>query len=129
VFEAQIGGYKMSKVFMDGGSGINLIFDNTLRAMRVPLSSLEPFETTFHCIVPGKAILLLGKMALDVIFGKPDNFRRERLDFVVVNWPSQYHVILGRVAFARFLGVPHYAYLMLKMLGPHGVITSVDYTG
>ena len=65
----------------------------------------------------------LGKIGLDVIFGKPDNFRQERLEFEVVDWPSQYHAILGRVAFARFLAVPHYAYLLLKMPGPRGVIT------
>src|ERR1041385_1206696 len=36
---------------------------------------------------------------------------------------SQYHAILRRPAFARFMAVPHYAYLQLKMPGPHGVIT------
>ena len=41
----------------------------------------------------------------------------------MVDWPSQYHAILGRVAFARFLVVPHYAYLLLKMPGPKGIIT------
>ena len=33
VLDAQIGGYAMSKVFMDGGSGINIIFTDTLRKM------------------------------------------------------------------------------------------------
>ena len=41
----------------------------------------------------------------------------------MVDWKSQYHAILGRPAFARFMAVPHYAYLSLKMPGPHGVIT------
>jgi hypothetical protein len=40
-----------------------------------------------------------------------------------MDWPSQYRAILGRIAFARFMEVPHYAYLMLKILGPNGVIT------
>ena len=34
---AQIGGYNVSRVFMDGGSGINIIFADTLRRMKVPL--------------------------------------------------------------------------------------------
>ena len=58
-----------------------------------------------------------------MVFGNPTNFRKETLDFEVVDWKSQYHAILGRPAFARFMAVPHYAYLKLKMLGPHGVIT------
>ena len=57
------------------------------------------------------------------MFGSASNFRKETLDFEVVNWKSQYHAILGRPAFARFMAVPHYAYLKLKMPGPHGVIT------
>ena len=74
-------------------------------------------------LVLGKGIYPLGKIWLDVIFGKPDNFRCERLKFEVVDWPSQYLAILRRVAFTRLLEVPHYAYLLLKMPGPRGVIT------
>jgi hypothetical protein len=40
-----------------------------------------------------------------------------------MNWPSQYHTILGRPAFAIFMAVPHYAYLVLKIPRPNGVIT------
>ncbi|MEI4927327.1 hypothetical protein Q8G50_32945, partial [Klebsiella pneumoniae] len=79
---------------MDGGSGINLIFASTLAVMRIPQCSLEQSDTTFHGIVPGKGIFPLGKIGLDVIFGKPDNFRQERLEFEVVDWPSKYHAIL-----------------------------------
>ena len=113
----------MSRVFMDGGSGINLIFASTLRAMRIPLTCLEASDTTFHDIVPGKGVYPLGKINLDVIFGTPKNFRRERIDFEVVDWPSQYHCILGHVVFSSFMEVPHYAYLQMKMPGPNSVIT------
>jgi hypothetical protein len=34
----------------------------------------------------------------------------------------QYHAILGRSAFAKFMAVPHYAYLTLKIPGPKGTI-------
>jgi hypothetical protein len=63
---------------------------------------------------------------LDVIFGTPANFRKEKIEFEVVNWPSQYHAILGRPAFARFMEVPHYAYLNLRMLGNRGPLTISD---
>jgi hypothetical protein len=112
----------MSRVFMDGGSGINIIYANTLRDMNKSLTNLRVSETGFHGIVPGKAIYPLGTIALDIVFGNPDNFRRERMDFEVVDWPSQYHAILGRLAYARFMAVPHYAYLKLKIPGPKGTI-------
>ncbi|KAK1610947.1 hypothetical protein QYE76_034620 [Lolium multiflorum] len=59
VVEAQIGGFKMSKVFMDGGSGINLIFVDTIKT------------------------------------------------------------------YAKFMDVPHYAYLKLKMPGNNGTNITV----
>jgi hypothetical protein len=65
----------------------------------------------------------LGKIELDVFFCDRGNFRREKLEFEVMAWPSQYHAILGRPTFAKFMAVPHYAYLALKIPGPKGVIT------
>jgi hypothetical protein len=65
----------------------------------------------------------VGKIKIDVCFGDRGNFRMEKLEFEVMDWPSQYHAILGRPAFARFMAVPHYAYLVLKIPGPNGVIT------
>ena len=34
-----------------------------------------------------------------------------------------YHALLGRPALAKFMVVPHYAYLKMKMPGPKGLIT------
>ena len=113
----------MTKVFMDGGSGLNIIFADTLRRMNKSVENLPKSASTFHGIVPGKAVLPEGTIQLDVTFGDPTHFRTESIEFEVVDWKSQYHAILGRPTFARFMAVPHYAYLKLKMPGPKGVIT------
>ncbi|KAK1608130.1 hypothetical protein QYE76_031803 [Lolium multiflorum] len=120
VLEAQIGGFNMSKVFMDGGSGLNLLFANTMRAMGLTVDMLRESDTGFHGIIPTRPAYSLGKTSLDVVFGTPTNFRREKIEFEVVDWESQYHAILGRPAFAKFMAVPHYAYLKLKMPGNNG---------
>ena len=39
VLGAQIVGYVMSKVFMDGGSGMNIIYADTLRRMKISLAA------------------------------------------------------------------------------------------
>jgi hypothetical protein len=41
----------------------------------------------------------------------------------VADFDSSYHAILGRPALAKFMAVPHYVYLLLKMLGKTGVLT------
>jgi hypothetical protein len=123
VLKAQIGGYDVARVFMDAGSGINLIYARMLKAMCISLENLKPTDCSFHGIVPGAANYPLGKIELDICFGNSSNYRREKLEFEVMDWPSQYHVILGRPAFAKFMAVSHYAYLTLKILGPKGTIT------
>ena len=64
-----------------------------------------------------------GSIALEVVFGSPENYRTEELIFEIVPFRSDYLALLGRTAFARFNAVPHYAYHKLKMPGPRGVIT------
>jgi hypothetical protein len=123
VLKAQIGGYDVERVFMDAGSGINLIYAKTLREMRISLEFLKPTDCSFHDIVPGSANYPLGQIALEVCFSNRQNYRKEKLDFEIMDWPSQYHAILGRPVFLRFMAVPHYTYLVLKMPGPRGIIT------
>jgi hypothetical protein len=105
---------------MDGGSILNLIYTVTLQKIKIPMDNLLPTETSFDGIVPGKPAYPLGAIHLDVIFGTLSNFRKEKIEFEVVDWPSQYHAILGRPAFARFMAVPHYAYLKLRMPANRG---------
>ena len=41
----------------------------------------------------------------------------------MVGFPRTFHAILGRPCYAKFMAVPNYTYLKLKMLGLGGVIT------
>jgi hypothetical protein len=71
----------------------------------------------------GGANYPIGKIELDVCFGNSSNYHREKLEFEVMDRPSQYHAILGHPTFAKFMVVPHYTYLTLKIPGPKGTIT------
>jgi hypothetical protein len=75
VLKTQIGGYDVGRVFMDAGSGINLIYARTLKAMNISLKWLIPTDCSFHEIVPGSANHPLGRIELDVRFGDKGNFR------------------------------------------------------
>jgi hypothetical protein len=76
VLKTQIGGYDIGRVFMDAGSGINLIYARTLKAMSISLESLKSTDCSFHGIVPGSANYPLGKIELNVCFGDSSNYRR-----------------------------------------------------
>src|ERR1044071_1704648 len=113
----------MDRVFMDGGSSMNIIFASTLQKMLIPRSVWRKSSTELHGVVPGEAATSLGAVELEVVFGNRRNFAKQVLEFEVLDWQSQYHAILGQPAFAQFMAVPHYAYLKLKMPGSSGVLT------
>jgi hypothetical protein len=56
------------------------------------------------------------------MFGDHCNFCIETLIFEVVDFEGSYHTILGCPCYAKFLAIPNYTYLKLKMLGLNGVI-------
>ncbi|KAM3330474.1 hypothetical protein ACQJBY_026999 [Aegilops geniculata] len=84
---------------------------------------LEPTRTVFHGSVPGLSCSPIGRVRLDVLFGDSSHFRREPIWFEVVDLSSAYHALLGRPVLAKFMAVPHYAYLKIKLPGPKGLIT------
>ena len=113
----------MDRVFMDGGSSMNIIFASTLQKMLIPQSVWKKSGTVLNGVVPGETATSLGAVELEVVFGNRRNFAKHVLKFEVLDWQSQYHAILGRPAFAQFMAVPHYTYLKLKMPGSTGVLT------
>ena len=108
---------------MDGGSSLNLLYQDTVRKMGIDPSRIKPTKTAFKGVIPGVEANCTGSVTLEVVFGSRDNFRSKELIFDIVPFRSGYHTLLGQSAFAKFNAVPHYAYLKLKMLGPRGVIT------
>jgi hypothetical protein len=78
----------------------------------------------FYGIVPGNAAIPLGSVVLQVTFGESrDNYRTEYIKFEVADFETSYHAIIGRPAIAKFMAVPHYTYLVLKMPSPAGVLS------
>src|SRR3954470_19314067 len=74
VLDAQIEGYDMDRVFMDGGSSLNIIFASTLHKMLIPRLVWKKSSTVIHGVVPGEAAAFLGVIELDVVFGSKSNF-------------------------------------------------------
>ena len=65
----------------------------------------------------------LGQIHLPITFGNLANFLSEVLTFEVVDFPRSYHAILGRPCYTKFMTIPNYTYLKLKMPRPNNVIT------
>jgi hypothetical protein len=66
-------------------------------------------------IVPTEGEYPLGHIYMPVTFGTPENYRTEFLRFEVANFDCGYNVIIGRPGLAKFMDIPHYTYMILKM--------------
>ena len=108
---------------MDGGSDLNLLYPDTIRKLGIDLTKIRHSRTSFRGVMPGPYAKCTGSLLLEVVFGSPNNFRREKLIFHVAPFKSGYQALLGREAFVRFNAIPHYASLTLKMPGPRGIIS------
>jgi hypothetical protein len=114
---------RVKKVLVDGGSSINVTFPWTLK-------DLTEFDTPFFSIVPTEGEYPLGHIYMPVTFGTLKNYRTEFLRFDVARFDCGYNAIIGRPGLAKFMAIPHYSYMILKMLGPQGIITvRADFQG
>jgi hypothetical protein len=121
---------RVKKVLVDGGSSINVTFPRTLQGLGVPLKELHESNTPFFGIVSTEGEYPLGHIYMSVTFGTPENYRTEFLRFEVANFNCGYNAIIGRPRLAKFMAIPHYTYMILKMSGTQGIITvRADFQG
>ena len=123
ILDPIIGGLQFSNVLMDGGSGLNLIYQDTIQHMGINPARIRRSKTSFQGVTPGPDTHCMGFLRLEVIFSSANNFLHETLTFHIVPFSSRFQALLGCEAFARFNAIPHYASLTLKMPGPRGIIS------
>jgi hypothetical protein len=125
VLKPVVAGSKLNKVLIDGGSGLNVLFTMTLKKMKLDITRMLTKSTSpFYGIVSGNTAIPLGSVVLPVTFEETrENYHTEYIKFEVADFETSYHAILGRPTIAKFMAVPHYTYLVLKMLSPAGVLS------
>ena len=119
-------------MLVDGGGALNLLFGGALKEPRLRIGDLTPSDS-FWGVVPGRASKPLGEITLPVQFDTTSNYRIEHINFYVADFNTAYHAILGQLALIKFMAVPHYTYLVLKMPSLVGVLAlwanlSIAYT-
>jgi hypothetical protein len=125
VLKSVVARSRLNKVLIDDGSGLNVLFTKTLKKMKLDIThKLTKSTSPYYGIVPRNAAIPLGSVVLPVTFGETrKNYRTEYVKFEAADFVTSYHAILGRPAIAKFMAVPHYRYLVLKMPSPTGVLS------
>jgi hypothetical protein len=117
-----VGNKRLTKVLMDGGSSLNILYVETFDAINILWSKLRVSIFPFLGIVQGLRAYPLENIELPITFNDRSNFRTETLIFEVIDFEGSYQTIQGGPCYAKFMAVPKYTYLKLKMPWPNGVI-------
>jgi hypothetical protein len=71
IVDPVIGNARLTKVLMDGGSSLNIIYAETLGLFEFDLSTIRAGAAPFHGIIPGKRVLPLGQLFCPSVSGLP----------------------------------------------------------
>jgi hypothetical protein len=91
--------------------------------MGLSRSLLRPSRAPFHDIFPRAAATPISQIILPITFGTQENFCMESMQFEVTDFETVYNAFLGRPTLSKFMTIPPYVYLVLKMPGSCGVIS------
>jgi hypothetical protein len=95
VASATVGETRLTKVLMDGESGLNVLYLRTYNAMGLSRVAIWPTSTPIYGVIPRARASPLRQVTLPITFEGCMNFCTEALDFEVINLPSAYQAILG----------------------------------
>jgi hypothetical protein len=121
-----VGMTRLTKSLMDGCRSLNLMYLNTFEGLGLGQDLLKTSPHLFYGVFPGKQSIPLRQINLPITFRAMSNYRNKTLTFEVVDFSEPYHAILGRPCYVKFMAIPSYAYLKLKILGPARIITVED---
>jgi hypothetical protein len=77
---------RLTEVLMEKGSGLNIMYAETIDAMDIDWVRIRPTGAPFHDIMSGKQAKTLRQIDLAITFGTPSNYRIETLTFEVVKF-------------------------------------------
>lgn len=69
---------------------------------------------------------LLGHIYRSMTIGMSNFFRTKLLRFEVAIFNCAYNAIIWRPRLAKFMAIPYYSYLVLKMSGPHDIVSEKE---
>jgi hypothetical protein len=123
IVDLLVGTTQLTKVLMDGGNDLNLMYLDTFEGLGLTHDKLQINPHPFYGVVLGKWFVPLEQVTLPVTFRDVSNYHIETLTFEVVDIFMPYHILMGWSCYIKFMPIPSYAYLKLTIPRPARVIT------
>ncbi|GJX28809.1 reverse transcriptase domain-containing protein [Tanacetum coccineum] len=114
VIEAKIRGHAIHRMYVDGGSSMEVLYEHCFNRLRPEIKSQMVPATTSLTGFSGETIWPLGQLRLLVTIGDAEHFTKAWMNFMIVRSPSPYNGIIGRPGIREIQAVPSTAHGMLK---------------
>ena len=112
--------FNIHRVLIDNGSSANIIYLPTFQQMKLDKKRIRPSTSPLVSFTRDR-IVRRGIVTLTVIAGTYLAQVTKESDFLIVDCPSTYNIILGRLALNRLRAVTSTYYLKVKFPTAHRV--------
>ncbi|GJS67182.1 reverse transcriptase domain-containing protein [Tanacetum coccineum] len=123
IIEAEISGHMIHRMYVDGGSSMEVLYEHCFNRLRPEIKSQMVPATTSLTSFSGETIWLLGQLRLSVTIGDAGHSTRAWMNFMIVRSLSLYNGIIGRPEIKEIQAVPSTAHGMLKFPVDGGIVT------
>nr|GFA52085.1 reverse transcriptase domain-containing protein [Tanacetum cinerariifolium] len=121
--EAKIGGHAIHRMYVDGGSSMEILYEHCFNRLRPEIKSQMVPETTSLTGFSGETTWPLGQLRLLVTIGDATHSTKAWMNFMVVKSLSPYNGIIGRPRLKAIQAVPSTVHGMLKFPTKEGIVT------
>nr|GEV15145.1 reverse transcriptase domain-containing protein [Tanacetum cinerariifolium] len=123
VIEAEIGGHMIHRMYVDGGSSTEVLYEHCFNRLWSEVKNQMVPTTTSLTGFSGETIWPLRQIRLLVTIGDADHSTRPWMNFMIVRSLSPYNGIIGRHGIKEIQEVSSTAHGMLKFPADGGIVT------
>ncbi|GKE09317.1 reverse transcriptase domain-containing protein [Tanacetum coccineum] len=123
VIESEIGGHMIHRMYVDGGSLTEVLYEHCFNRLRLEIKNQMVPATTSLTGFSGETIWPLGQLRLLVTIGDANHSTKAWMNFMIVRSLSPYNGIIGRPGIREIQAVPSTAHGMLKFPIDEGIVT------
>nr|GEY08820.1 reverse transcriptase domain-containing protein [Tanacetum cinerariifolium] len=123
IIEAEMGGHMIHRMYIDGGSSMEILYEHCFNRLRPEIKSQMVPATTSLTGFSGETIWPIGQLRLLVTIAETTHSTKAWMNFMVVKSLSPYNGIIGRSGLKAIQAVPSTVHGMLKFPVDGGITT------
>ena len=107
-------------MLVDNGSSLDILYYQAFQRMRLKISDLKPSPNPVYDFT-GDYVIPLGVISFSITLGKYPRQSCMMAEFLVIDQPSTFNVVLGRPSLRELKAITNIYHLFMKFPIPHGV--------